>query len=117
MCTTYEQKFKELQDNPDFIEKISKAKIATEFIDIYKEYGIELSQEEADGIVRAIESNSALDEREELTMEEMDQVSGGFMIAGVVIPGIIWKTALALVAACGVVAGIKKLKKQFAQYF
>lgn len=117
MSIEFERKFKELQENPSFIEEVSMAKTASEFIAIYKNFGVELSEEEATNIVKALDIESEDEHDQELTMEQMDQVSGGLMIAGVVIPAVLWKTALALVAACGVIGGIKKLKKQFAQYF
>lgn len=113
MSINHEEKFKELQNNQEFIEKMSKAKTANDFIEVYKEFDVELTVEEAEGIVKAMLSDVPETTDEELTMEQMDQVSGGLVIAGIVIPAILWKTALALVAVCGAVGAIKKLKKEF----
>ena len=117
MAFDYEKKYQELQSNPQFVEKVSKAKTAEDFIAVYKEFDVELTLDEANDIVKLIAAEVEAQGDEELTMEQMDQVSGGLVIAGVVIPAILWKTALALVATCGVVAGIKKLKKEFKKYF
>jgi len=113
----FEKKMQELQNDPAFIAKIAEAKTAEDFIAVYKAFDIELTADEAADIVAALAIEATEADDEELNVEQLDQVAGGFMIAGVVIPAVIWKTALALVATCGVVAGIKKLKKQFKQYF
>ncbi len=112
----FEKKMQELQNDPVFTAKIAEAKTAEDFIAVYKEFDIELTADEAADIVAAV-AVEAEEDNEELNVEQLDQVAGGLVIAGVVIPAILWKTALALVATCGVVAGIKKLKKQFKQYF
>ena len=117
MAFDYEAKLNELQNDSAFAEKLTNAKTANDIISVYKEFDIELTDEEAEEIIATMQVDADSVTEEEFTEEQLDEVSGGLAIAGVVIPAILWKTALALVATCGVVAGIKKLKKKFAEYF
>ena len=93
---------KELVENAEFKKAASKVETVEEAVELCRAYGVEISGEELLDAIRQSQS-------EELSADDLDNVSGGGVVAGVYALGFVFgMSPLGAVALCGaaVVAGV-----------
>ncbi len=115
----FEKKVQELQANEEFMARIAAVKEAKEYIALFAEYGVEISEEEAEDMQKSVEE-AKVDSSESVELDEsdLDNVAGGFAavyIFGYAVPKILVGTMIALVAAVGATAAYKKIKQKIKQ--
>ena len=68
-------KMEALKENESFVKEMSTATTAEEVRDIFAKYGVAFTLEEAQAMVEEIKKHSD----EELSAEELDNVTGGYI--------------------------------------
>ena len=116
----FEEKIQELQNNKEFMDKLGKVDDAKGYVELFAEYGAEISEKEAENIYKSVveaKEMQSSDTDVELNEETLDEVSGGFLtgtiiICGIAVPKIIAASVAAMVAAGVTIHVIKKKIKQ-----
>lgn len=115
------EKIQELQTNEEFMEKLGKVHDVKGYVELFAEYGAEISEKEAEDIYKNVTDAKAemqSGDTAELTEEALEEVSGGafltgtIMICGLAVPKIIAASVAAMVAAGVTIHVIKKKIKQ-----
>ena len=117
-----EEKIQELQANKEFMDKLGKVHDAKGYVELFAEYGAEISEKEAENIYKTVleakEEMQNGDADAELSEETLEEVSGGGFLAGTVIicglavPKVIAVPVAAMAAAGVAIHVIKKKIKQ-----
>lgn len=115
------EKIQELQTNEEFMAKLGKVTDVKGYVELFAEYGTEISEKEAENIYKNVaEAKEEMQSGDaaELTEETLDEVSGGafltgtIIICGIAVPKIIAASVAAMVAAGIATHVIKKKIKQ-----
>lgn len=117
-----EEKIQELQANKEFMDKLGKVHDAKGYVELFAEYGAEISEKEAENIYKTVleakEEMQNGDADAELSEETLEEVSGGgfltgtVIICGLAVPKVIAVSVAAMAAAGVAIHVIKKKIKQ-----